>query len=109
MAAQKKSITQLNVSAVFGKGFNLSWLFFVIFLILICLEILEIKNSVSLILTVNKPAPLPVVSSDPSSRVDFSSYDQIIGRIQAAQNFQPTNAPTSNPFADPTSTPLSGQ
>jgi hypothetical protein len=79
---------------------NLSWLFFAIFLLLLVFEVFEIKNSADIILNVNQPPA--AVNPEKGVRIDFKAYDQIVSRIQNAQNFAPSAGVTKNPFGVPT-------
>jgi hypothetical protein len=76
---------------------NLRWLFFAVFLLMLLLEIFQIKNSFSVISNINQ-AP-PVAGHEKQVRINFDNYKLVVDRIQQAATFQPTGGITKNPFA----------
>lgn len=103
----KISSKNLNLSGfkdIFGNFFkNLSWLFFVFFLMLLVLEIFEIKTSVGIIYNINQSPT--VVSKEKGVRINFEAYNKVVNRIESVPNFQPSGGITRNPFADSTPAP----
>jgi hypothetical protein len=77
---------------------NLGRLFFIVFLLLLLLEVFEINTSLQIFLSSNQNTPLPP-SPDKGVRIDFVEYDAVIKRIQEGENFIPTDGVTSNPFS----------
>ncbi len=75
---------------------NFGYVFFVAFLILICLEIYEIKNSVNIVLDFRREPP--PVATEKGVRINFDSYNQAVKRIEQSAVFQPTGGITKNPF-----------
>ena len=75
---------------------NLRWLFFAAFLLMLVLEIFEVKNSFSVVSNINQ-APL-VAGHEKQVRINFDAYNQVVNRIQQAATFQPTGGVTKNPF-----------
>ena len=95
-----KNVT-INLNSIKSLGGkitkNLTWVFFVIFLVILVLEITQVKNSVSIILGFNQE---PVGAAQQQGiRIDFNSYSQAVNRIQQAASFQPTGGITHNPFS----------
>ena len=76
---------------------NLRWVFFTVFLIMLVLEIYQLKNSYSIIVNINQ-APA-VAGSEKEVRINFDNYNQVVNRIQQAATFEPTGGITKNPFA----------
>jgi hypothetical protein len=89
-----------TIKTFFGKqAKNLTWTFFVIFLILVVFEIFEVKNSVDIALNVNQAPPL--VTAEKGVRINFSQYETVVQRIEAAPNFVPDAPITQDPFSVP--------
>ena len=83
-----------NLSGQLAK--NLRWVFFAVFLLMLVLEVVQIKNSVSIVSNVNQT---PVaLGSEPGVRINFDNYNKAADRIQQAATFQPTGGITNNPF-----------
>lgn len=76
---------------------NLRWVFFAGFLIILALEVFQIKNSFSVALNINQA--VPVVGSTREVRINFDNYNQAVNRIQQAATFVPTGEVAKNPFA----------
>jgi hypothetical protein len=87
-----------NFKNLFGNLIkNLRWVFFAGFLIILALEVFQIKNSFSVALNINQE--VPVGGSVREVRINFDNYNQAINRIQQAANYVPTGGVTKNPFA----------
>jgi hypothetical protein len=90
-----------NLSGQLAK--NLRGVFFAVFLLMLVLEVLQIKNSVFIVSNVNQA---PVASgSEPGVRINFDNYNKAVARIQQAATFQPTGGITNNPFNPSQSSP----
>ena len=93
----------ININLASLKNFfsglvkNLRWVFFAVFLIMLALEIYQLKNSYSIIANINQ-APA-AAGSEKEVRINFDNYDKVANRIQQAAAFQPTGGVTKNPFA----------
>lgn len=94
-------VTIKDYFAKFGK--NLTWIFFAAFLILLLLEIFEIKKSVDIGLNLNKE-PV-VVKGDKGVRINFEEYEKALKRIKDTENFVPTDSVLKDPFV----TQITGQ
>jgi hypothetical protein len=98
-------VKNININLASVKFFfgnltkNLRWLFFAVFLIMLLLEVFQLKNSFSVVSGVNQAAP--VVGHEKQVRINFDAYNLAVDRIQQAAAFQPTGGITSNPFATP--------
>jgi len=94
-----KNINFSGIKDILAKFFkNLSWLFFAFFLLLLVFEVLEIKTSVGIILNINQEPTLQ--TKEKGVRINFDAYNQVVNRIEAATNFQPSGGVIRNPFAD---------
>ncbi len=94
MAKLKFSINPKHFLVQLTK--NLSLLFFVVFIILLIFEAIQIKKSVDIILNFNEEAaPMVAVKG---VRINFDNYNQVVKRIQDAENFRPTGGIRRNPF-----------
>ena len=67
---------------------NLGWVFFIVFIILLVFEGLEVKTSLGIVSNLNQQPP--IASSQRGVKINFETYQQIVKRLQSAQNFQPT-------------------
>jgi len=76
---------------------NLRWVFFAMFLVMLILEIYQLKNSYFVIADINR-APA-AAGSEKEVRINFDNYNQVVDRIQQAATFEPTGGITKNPFA----------
>lgn len=91
-------IEMSDVKAIFTNlSKNLGWVFLGLFFILIIFEIIEIKQSVQIVLNANKE-PV-IVSKQQGVRINFKSYDEVIFRIEQAQSFEPTSEAVISPFS----------
>ncbi|MDE2311859.1 MAG: hypothetical protein KGJ93_02085 [Patescibacteria group bacterium] len=80
-----------------GQKVRPQYLFLLVLLIVLALDIMVIKNSVGVVLGWGSvPPPLPTKTS--GIRVDFQDYQDILTSMQQAQNFQPTASVSKNPF-----------
>lgn len=112
---------KLNLNLSLGKSAfskllkNLSWMFFLLFVVLLVLEGMEVQKSVALIseLSQEPQAALPKHSS--LDRIDFDTYNKNLQKEQNAQNFVPSGDIPYDPFNGigtpqsgpiPTSTPV---
>ncbi len=92
----------INLNLVSVKNFfgslvkNLRWLFFAVFLLIVVLEIFQVRNSFSVVSDINQA---PVIGHEKQVKINFDAYNQAVSRIQQADNFQPTGGITNNPFA----------
>lgn len=87
-----------DVKAIFTNlSKNLGWLFLGLFFILIIFEIIELKQSVQIVLNSNKE-PV-VVNKQQGVRINFKNYDDVIFRIELAQSFKPSSDAVINPFS----------
>jgi hypothetical protein len=94
MAKLSKNIDIKDLFAKFGK--NTAWLFVAGLLILCIFDVLEIKKSVSIILSGNVEPKAALPEHD--IRVDFDGYYKVLQRKQDAQNYYSTTTPTVSPF-----------
>ena len=93
----KINISMIQLKNFAGKlGRNLSWLFFVVFLLILVAEIFEIQTSIKIIMDFRKEPQVAI--KDQGVRIDFTKYDQVVSRIKNAQNFEPSNSVNTNPF-----------
>ncbi|MBI5530054.1 MAG: hypothetical protein HY918_00960 [Candidatus Doudnabacteria bacterium] len=96
------NLNKININIIAFKNFtnklgrNLSWLFFVVFLLIIAAEIFEIQTSVKIIMDFRSEPQVAI--KDQGVRIDFTKYDLVVNRIKNAQNFEPSNSVTVNPF-----------
>jgi hypothetical protein len=82
-----------------GKLFkNLSWLFFAVFLVLLVFEGLEIENSVGLVMQLNQAPQTALPKKNSLDRIDFTTYNKNLAKVQNAQNFTPSGGITYDPF-----------
>ena len=90
-----------SVKALAGKVTqNLSWLFFLAFLLVLLLEIFVVKTSIQLALKAGQ-APQPVIANSKKLRINFENYNAVADRIKQAANFKPSGGLTKNPFQIP--------
>ena len=97
-----KSVTKINLSTdLFRKIFrNLSWVFFLAFLVLLVFEGFEVNKSVSLVLQVNQtPAVSATASGSHTNRIDFNAYNAAVQRIQSGQTFIASTTIANDPFS----------
>jgi hypothetical protein len=76
---------------------NLRWVFFIIFLFMLVMEVFQVKKSYSIISNINEQ-PV-IVGTGPEVRINFDNYNKVIARIGQAAGFQPTGGVAKNPFA----------
>ena len=71
-------------------------LFFAAFLVLVLFEIFEINTSLRIILDVNQEPE--ALKNARGVRINFDNYNQVVGRIEQADTFEPANNIGKNPF-----------
>ena len=77
-------------------GKNFSWLFYLIFVVLVVFEIIEIKQSVEIVLA-SRQEP-EVVIKDKGVRINFESYNVVVKKIEGGQSYEPPQDYVRNPF-----------
>jgi hypothetical protein len=92
----------------FGLFKNLSWLFLVVFLVLLAFEAVEIQTSVSLIIQLNQTPTAVIPKKNAVASIDFATYQKNLQRVQDAKNFTVTDGITYDPFNGLGSPPAPG-
>lgn len=92
-----KDINLKDIGSNFSNlGSSLSWLFVVLFFILLFFEALEINRSIQIILESNR---IPVVATKQQGvKINFTNYENVIFRMGQSQSFKPSSEAVINPF-----------
>ena len=75
---------------------NSSFIFLVLIIGLLICEGFVIKNAVFKVL--NWSDQIPPITVAKGVRINFTNYDQVVDRIQRAQDFKPEGDTSRNPF-----------
>lgn len=88
----------INVSGLLsGLKKRIGLLFLAALLVLLVLEIAELKTSVGLAFQSQASQPEPIQKIQ-KVQINFDAYNQVIDRIYKAQTFQPSSEAVVNPF-----------
>jgi hypothetical protein len=76
---------------------HMSLMFWLVLLVLLAFEGLAFKVSVNMVLDAQKAPPMPVQSR--GIRINFKDYNDMVKKIENAQNFVPTPEAWADPFS----------
>ncbi len=75
---------------------NIGLVFWLILLFLIIFELFAVKTSISqIVASYEEPE---IVSKEKGVRIDFESYNQVVGKIERGKDFEVENRAAENPF-----------
>jgi hypothetical protein len=77
-------------------GKNFSWLFYLILIIVLAFEVIEVQKSVEIMLE-SKREPAVMVK-DKGVKINFDDYNAVVKKIENGQIYQPPQNNVSNPF-----------
>lgn len=95
------NVSIANISARFKRSSTA--VFWAALIVLIILEVMVLRRSVAIALSLRKPPPAPLPNR--SVRVNFSAYDEVIKRIESGQqgglqNLQSLPVIPAEPFGE---------
>lgn len=97
MAVNKKLGIKINFSKFGASKRSAPVILAVVLFALLCMELLVVKNSISLISQLNSQ---PAVPTSSGVRINFDAYNQAVQRITQGKTYQPDAQPAANPFVN---------